>query len=81
MAFFTLRAMQSGLSNVLNKLETNPVHGARKALFHEERNECERREESKYDAQDNESGGFKSNNPNQVTASRRSKVEQGDEWR
>ena len=40
---FTLRAMQSGLSNVLNKLETNPVNGARKALSHEERNECERR--------------------------------------
>ena len=43
MAFFTLRAMQSGLSNVLNKLETNPVNGARKALSNEERNECERR--------------------------------------
>ena len=43
MAFFTLRAMQSGLSNVLNKLETNPVNGARKALSNEERNECKRR--------------------------------------
>ena len=41
----------------------------------------EEREESKDDAQDNESGGFKSNSPKQVTASRRSKVEQGDEWR
>ena len=39
----------------------------------------EEREESKDDAQDNESGGFKSNSPKQVTASRRSKVEQGDE--
>ena len=38
------------------------------------------REESKDDAQDIESGGFKSKSPNEVTASTRSKVEQGDEW-
>ena len=43
MAFFTLRAMQSGLSNVLNKWEINLVNGAMKTLSHEERNECERR--------------------------------------
>ena len=41
MAFFTLRAMQSGLSNVLNKFEINLVNGAMKTLSHEERNECE----------------------------------------
>ena len=43
MAFFTLRAMQSGLSNVFNNLQANLVNGARKTLSHEERHECERR--------------------------------------